>query len=114
MSTISSEPQTPLWCDFEPMIDVFDEGDAFSIVLEIPGVSADSISIVQSGSEVIVTGIRALQLDLGFHPHIEGDYGRFHRRIHLPGVVQAAGRTVNYTDGLLTIHLPKCPLLASA
>lgn len=93
-------------------MDVFDEGDAFTIVVEIPGVVQSSISVVQSGLSVVITGVRALQLDLGAHPHLEADYGRFHRMVEIPTATVASGREITYAHGLLTIHLPKCPLLA--
>lgn len=113
MLPLTSENPPPVWCDFEPAVDLYDDGDAFTIIAEIPGVTQSSINVVQSGLSVIITGLRALHLEPGAHPHIESDYGRFHRQIDLPSAVQSAARDVTYTSGLLTIHLPKCPLLAS-
>ena len=113
MPTIADNP-TPVWCDFEPPVDLYDDGDAFTIVAEIPGASQSSINVVQSGLAVIITGVRALHLEPGAHPHVEADYGRFHRQIDLPSAVQPAGRDVSYSNGLLTIHLPKCPLLLAS
>jgi HSP20 family protein len=114
MPPLTLDNPVPVWCDFEPPFDLYDDGDAFTIILEIPGVSQSSINVVQSGLSLIVTGVRALQLEPGAHPHVEADYGRFHRQIDLPSAVQPAGRDMSYARGLLTIHLPKCPLLASA
>ena len=113
MSLLTLTTSTPPWCDWEPLVDLFEESDAFTLVIELPGISQSSINVVQSGRSVIITGVRALHLEPGAHPHIEGDYGRFHRQIELPGAVQAAHREVSYARGLLTIRLPKCPLLAS-
>lgn len=113
MPSLTLSQSTPVWCDFEPPMDLFDEGDAYTVVVEIPGVSPSSINVVQSGTALIITGLRALHLEPGPQPHVEGDYGRFHRLIELPSAVQPAGRDVSYSRGLLTIHLPKCPLLAS-
>ena len=114
MTPLAFDQSPPVWCDFEPPADLYDDGDAFTIVLELPGVSQSSINVVQSGLSVIITGLRALHLEPGAHPHVEADYGRFHRRIDLPSAVQPAGRDVSFSHGLLTIHLPICPLLASA
>src|SRR5215207_1882041 len=114
MPPLTLESPSPVWCDFEPPADIYDDGDAFIIAIEIPGVTQSSIHVVQAGRSLIVTGLRALHLDPGTQPHIEADYVRFHRQIDLPSAVQAAGRDVSYQHGLLTIHLPKCPLLASA
>jgi len=114
MSALTLRHSAPVWCDWEPAVDVFDEGDAFTIVVEAPGVTQSSISIVQSGRTVVITGLRALQLEPGAHPHLEADYGRFHRMLELPSAIVPSGRDVTYTRGLLTIHLPKCPLLAPA
>lgn len=110
---LSTPTESPVWCDFQPPVDLFDDGSAFTLVVELPGVVQSSINVVQTGRSVIVTGLRALQLETGNMPHLEADYGRFHRQIELPCAVQASGRDVTYVDGLLTIHLPKCPLLAS-
>ena len=112
MSTLTLRHSAPAWCDWEPPVDLFDEGDAFTIVVEIPGVVQTSISVVQSGRAVVITGVRALQLEPGAHPHLEADYGRFHRMVEVPAATVASGRNVTYAHGLLTIHLPKCPLLA--
>lgn len=114
MPPLTLRHSAPAWCDWEPPVDVFDEGDAFTIVVEIPGVTQTSISVVQSGRTVVITGLRALQLEPGAHPHLEADYGRFHRLVELPSAIVPAGRDVTYAHGLLTIHLPKCPLLAPA
>jgi HSP20 family protein len=114
MPPLTLTRSTPVWCDFEPPVDLFDDGDAYTVVVEIPGVSPSSINVVQSGTSLIITGLRALHLEPGPQPHVEGDYGRFHRLIELSSAVQPAGRDVSYSRGLLTIHLPKCPLLASA
>jgi HSP20 family protein len=114
MSALTLRHSAPAWCDWEPPVDLFDEGDAFTIVLEIPGVSQASISVVQNDRTVIITGVRPLQLEPGAHPHLEADYGRFHRLVELPSAIVASGRDVTYVHGLLTIHLPKCPLLAPA
>jgi HSP20 family protein len=113
MSPLTLENPTPIWCDFEPPVDLYDDGDAFTIIVEAPGVSQASIHVVQSGRSLIITGVRALQLEPGAHPHVEADYGRFHRQIDLPNAVQPGAREISYSQGLLTIHLPKCPLLAS-
>jgi HSP20 family protein len=114
MPQLTLDSSTPVWCDFEPPADVYDDGNAFTITVEIPGVTQSSINVVQTGRSVIVTGLRALHLEPGAQPHIEADYGRFHRQIDLPSAVQPSGRDISYSHGLLTIHLPKCPLLASA
>ena len=113
MTSLGFHETAPVWCDFQPAVDVYDEGDAFTIIVELPGVTQSSINVVQSGLSVIVTGLRALHLEPGAHPHVEADYGRFHRPIDLPSAVQPAGRDVSFSHGLLTIHLPKCHLLAS-
>jgi HSP20 family protein len=112
MPSLNLETAAPAWCDFEPPLDLYDDGDAYTVVMELPGVLPASISIVQNVRTLIITGVRALQLDPGNFPHLEGDYGRFHRQVELPGAVQPAARDVTYVNGLLTIHLPKCPLLA--
>jgi HSP20 family protein len=113
MPQLTSTQSAPNWADWEPPADVYDDGDAYSIVLEVPGVTQASLSIVQTANQVVVTGVRALNLELGAHPHIEADYGRFHRQIDLPTATNPAGRDVTFSHGLLTIHLPKCPQLAS-
>jgi len=94
-------------------MDIFDDGVAFTMVVEIPGATPTSVHVVQRGKTIIITGVRALLLEPGPQPHVEGDYGRFHRIAELPSPVHAANREVTYSKGFLTIHLPKCPQLAS-
>src|SRR5688572_31082241 len=39
MPPLTLDSPSPVWCDFEPPADVYDDGDAFSIIVEIPGVT---------------------------------------------------------------------------
>jgi HSP20 family protein len=92
-----------------PHVDVYDTEDEFVAVLELAGVDSNTVTIEIEGETVAITGQRAstsppacadyLQLEIPF--------GEFERVLLLPTSVDAERATANFSEGLLTVHLPK-------
>lgn len=98
-------PGGPVW---EPPVDIFETAQQFVILAALPGVSAAQLSIVLDGAVLTVRGQRAMP-DIGQGARIrsvEIPYGRFERRIELPGPgLRVHERSL--ADGCLTLVLDK-------
>ena len=95
----------PYW---EAPIDVFETDHALTILIALPGVALDSITVTLNTGTLVVRGERPLPRELQ-HAHIlrmEIPYGNFERRIELPPVpFEISGR--HLTDGCLMLQLRK-------
>ncbi len=92
-----------------PRIDAFDLGDAFQVVVEVPGVTQENLEIAVHGTELTVAGLREPMGD-DDPPAIvlsERPAGPFQRSIDLPEDVRRDGATAHLQNGLLIVHLPK-------
>ncbi len=95
----------PHW---EAPIDVFETDAALTILIALPGVAPDGISVTLNAGTLTVRGERPLPHELQ-EAHIlrmEIPYGRFERRIELPPVpFQISGR--HLANGCLMLRLTK-------
>lgn len=94
----------PTW---EPPIDIYETDYEFTIMIALPGVAPEHLSVMLENDHLIIDGQR--HLPDGAQSHIrrlEIPYGRFERRIELP-----AGRfeigTSELVNGCLLISLRK-------
>jgi HSP20 family molecular chaperone IbpA len=96
---------TPHW---EAPIDVFETQDAVIILVALPGVRLDSISVTLTAGTVTISGERPLPTELQNARilRMEIPYGHFERRIDLPPVpFEISGR--HLADGCLMLRLEK-------
>ncbi len=97
----------PHW---EAPIDVFETNDALFILIAMPGVELDNISVTLNAGVLIVRGDRPLPPELQGARilRMEIPYGHFERRIELPPVpFQISGR--HLANGCLMLRLAKGP-----
>ncbi|MDZ7703489.1 MAG: Hsp20/alpha crystallin family protein [Trueperaceae bacterium] len=100
--------------DVSPRVDLLDLGDAFRLVVEVPGVHQDDLEIALHGDELTIAGIRhgytedsgsnddAFSLLVG-----ERRLGHFQRTITIPDSVDYERSSAQLRNGLLSIDLPK-------
>lgn len=96
---------------FRPVADVVETEEGFIILIELPGMSREEISLEVHGNELAVFGERKLPLDqsnVAFQV-MERSYGCFARRFVLPVEVNSAGVDAVMKDGLLRVAVPKLP-----
>jgi HSP20 family protein len=95
----------PHW---EAPIDVFETEDALTILIAMPGVELDSISVTLNAGTLTVRGERPLPAEMQGARilRMEIPYGHFQRRIDLPPVpFRVSGR--HLANGCLMLQLEK-------
>lgn len=94
---------------WSPALDVEESEDAFTLHVELPGVSPDDVDVSLEENVLTIEGERRFYDEReaeGFR-RIERHFGRFHRSIRLPDRVNAEAVKATARDGLLTIVVPK-------
>jgi HSP20 family protein len=94
----------PTW---EPPVDVYETSYECRIMIALPGVAPEHLSVRYEGNHLIISGQRHLHANAESQiRRLEIPYGRFERRIELP-----AGRfeisTREFVNGCLLISLRK-------
>jgi HSP20 family protein len=90
-----------------PKAEMRDLGDAWRIVMEVPGVSQENLEIALQGRELVIAGIREVEATEGDVIFTERPTGPFHRTLQLPGDVDGAHLRAHLQQGLLVVTLPK-------
>jgi Molecular chaperone (small heat shock protein) len=94
----------PVW---EPPIDVYETSYAFKIIIALPGVTQEHLSVILENGHLIIHGQRHLPVSTESHiRRLEIPYGRFERHIELPAGCFEIG-TREFVNGCLIISLPK-------
>ncbi len=96
---------TPHW---EAPCDIFETADALTIVVALPGVKTENISVTLSAGVRIVGGERPLppEVDRARIHRLEIPQGHFERRIELPPArFEVSAR--HFANGCLTLKLKK-------
>lgn len=91
-----------------PALNVWDQGDAWMVEAEIPGVKRDDLEILAVDDQLTIKGNRQPQQgkDLAWHRRERGA-GEFTRVVSLPSEVDADRIEATLVDGVLTLKLPK-------
>ena len=93
----------------QPAMDLVEKHDAFVITTDLPGMKLEEIDIQVNGNSVTVSGERNEEKEEkgAAHHRLERRYGRFSRTMSLPCAVVPDECDARYTDGVLTVTLPK-------
>lgn len=92
---------------WEPPIDIYETNYEIKIMVALPGVSPEHLSIMQEDGHLIIDGHRRLPDHAAAHiRRLEIPYGRFERRIELPPGQLEMG-TCEFVNGCLLISLRK-------
>jgi HSP20 family protein len=92
-----------------PALDLFEDKDNLVAKVELPGMKKEDIEVSLHEGTLTVAGERKADdqfKDAEAH-RLERFYGRFQRSVALPVPVNADAVKANYTDGVLTVILPK-------
>jgi HSP20 family protein len=92
-----------------PALDLTETEKEFVIRAEIPGVPRENLDVHLEGDIVTLTGHREMNARETNENvlWVEREVGKFVRAIRLPKAVEANKVEALYTDGILTVRLPK-------
>ena len=88
--------------------DVLDTGDAFKLECELPGFKKEDIKIDIENDCLTISAERKENKDEGTHNFIKRErfYGSYSRSFDVSGI-DVDQISASYTDGILTLQLPK-------
>jgi HSP20 family protein len=91
-----------------PLVNVFNDGEDFVLVAELPGVKKEDLDIQVRGDTLRIQGKKSISYDEGASVHRrERATGQFDRTLTLPAEVDATKVAAEYRDGVLTLRLPR-------
>ena len=92
--------------------DITDKGDSFVLEADLPGFKKDDIKIDLENDRLTIKAERHSNTETTKNGNVrrERSFGSFERSFDVSGI-DTAGIKANYTDGVLTLTLPKRPEL---
>src|SRR5687767_14505863 len=91
-----------------PLVNVFNEGEDFVLVAELPGVKKEDLDVQMRGDTLRIRGKKTIAHDDAASVHRrERSAGEFDRTVTLPAEIDAAKVAAEYRDGVLTLRLPR-------
>lgn len=95
-----------------PALDVAERGDAYVIHAELPGVGPDQVDVRFEQNVLTVRGTKPASFDVTTDGEVrvfaaERVHGTFERSVRLPEFVDAEKIDASFTNGLLTVTIPK-------
>jgi HSP20 family protein len=95
--------------EFQPRIDVTDDGDALRIVAEFPGMTRDDVELEVIEDMLIISGDKRFEStseEQGCY-RVERSFGHFQRAVPLPTGIDLDQAEARFENGALTLRLPK-------
>ncbi|RJX44113.1 Hsp20/alpha crystallin family protein [Halonotius aquaticus] len=93
----------------EISVDVADTGEEIVVTADLPGFAEDDIDLRADQESITLSAdaeTEAVEEDANYHRK-ERSHQSVSRRVRLPEAVDAAAATASYTNGVLTVTLPK-------
>jgi HSP20 family protein len=95
--------------EWQPAVDVFESRDRLVVIVEVPGLSPESINVVFRDRAVVVSGVRQAPrpgTGVSFHC-LERPHGRFERVLPVDVPVDVGQARATLGKGVLTVTLPR-------
>ena len=95
-----------------PAMDVAERGDAYVVYTELPGVSPEQVELSFEQNVLSIRGTKPASFDVSNTGELrlfaaERVSGTFERSVRLPEFVDAERIEASFTNGLLTVTVPK-------
>jgi len=91
-----------------PPINVFQRGDDFVAIIELPGLDKDDVEIEAKENAIRISGKKTIKYDQTASVHRrERVSGVFDRTISVPIEIDPDGITAQYRDGVLALLIPR-------
>ena len=100
--------QTRCGRHFRPNVDILEEDDELLVLADMPGARGDRIDIqFEDGTLTIHAKVDARQGDGTEYLVSEYEVGDYYRTFQVSESIDASKINAEYSDGVLTLHLPK-------
>ena len=103
--------ETPGWGgEGETRVDLSEHDDELVVAADLPGFDREEIDLSLDGDQLVIAASHEESADEGDEEQYlrrERRTTTVRRRIDLPVAVDADGASANYTNGVLTVTLPK-------
>lgn len=107
-TTSATQAERTARSTFRPAVDVLDAGEAYRIVADLPGASADAVRITfEDGVLTLDAEVARRAPDRAAQIRTEYGVGDYHRRFRVHGEVDADAISAVFNAGVLTVTLPK-------
>lgn len=95
--------------EWSPAVDVLEQRDRLLVIVEVPGLSPETLKVAFRERALVLTGDRrAPRVATGARFHcLERPHGRFERTIPLDLPVDVAAARASLRGGVLTVSLPR-------
>ena len=95
--------------DWAPSVDISETDDTFEVRAELPGVAKDDLHVSVKDNLLTLSGEKRQENadDTQNYRRVERRYGSFQRRFTLPSEVATDAIKAEYSDGVLTLSIPK-------
>jgi HSP20 family protein len=103
------EDQEFFTTDWNPAVDIYEDGNNIVLKADIPGIDPENIDIRVEGNTLFLKGERKFEKETkqeNFY-RVERSYGAFSRSFTLPHTVQSDRIEASYKNGELKVVLPK-------
>ena len=91
-----------------PPINVFQQGDDFVAVVELPGVDKADLQIEAKENTIRISGKKTINYGEGASVHRrERVWGDFDRTLSIPIQIQPDAIRAEYRGGILALHIPR-------
>jgi HSP20 family protein len=95
--------------EYYPPLNLYESADHYILTVQVPGVSSSDIELTITGETLTMRGERKRPEGVkdDHYRRQERLVGRWSRTVTLPDRVDSALVTAAFSEGILTIHLPK-------
>ena len=95
--------------NWAPSVDISETDDNFEVRAELPGVAKDDLHVSVKDNLLTLSGEKRQENvdDTQNYSQVERCYGSFQRRFTLPSEVATDDIKAEYSDGVLTLSIPK-------
>jgi HSP20 family protein len=92
-----------------PPLNVYDAGEGYVLSAQLPGLAAEDVELSITGETLTMRGERKRPEGVkdDQYRRQERPMGRWSRTITLPDRVDSSQVSASFTNGILTVHLPK-------
>jgi HSP20 family protein len=92
-----------------PPVDVHETGDEIVVTASLPGIKAEDLDITMTGQNLTLRGEFKSDDEVSRDQYLyrERRFGSFSRSLQLPVRVQGDKADATFTDGVLTLRIPK-------